>query len=102
MSASPGEAVLSVDALLERVDGALPGLVDGAYITGSVALGDFQPAISDIDGVFVTSRPLAGADFIALEAIHQPSKPHVDVLYVTIDELRNDPARARGPHSHDG
>jgi len=99
---APDDVLTPVDALLERVDGVLPGLVDGAYLTGSVALGDFQPAISDIDAVFVTSRPLEEADFIALEAIHQPSKPNVDVLYVTIDEVRNDPARARGPHSHEG
>lgn len=40
---------------LELIDTAAPGLVTGLYLTGSVALADFHPQTSDIDGVVVTS-----------------------------------------------
>ena len=98
----PDEVHAAVDGLLAQVDAALPGIVDAAYVTGSVALDDFQPATSDIDAVLVTARPLEAHECVALAAIHRPSKPQVDVLYVTADELRSSPADARGPHSHEG
>jgi hypothetical protein len=98
----PDQVRESVLALLEQLDAALPGPIEAAYLTGSVALDDFQPDISDIDAVFVTDRLLDEPDFEALSRIHQPSRPHIDVLYVTADELLSDPAEARGPHSHEG
>ncbi|MGV2384081.1 MAG UNVERIFIED_CONTAM: DNA polymerase subunit beta, partial [Thermobifida fusca] len=34
------------EAFLRDVDNELPGLVEGLYLTGSVALGDFRPHTS--------------------------------------------------------
>jgi hypothetical protein len=53
---------------LSAVDAALPGFVQGLYLTGSVALDDFYPAWSDIDFVAVSANSLA-AD--ALLLIHR-------------------------------
>jgi hypothetical protein len=100
--AIPDRVRRSITALLDGVDAAAPGLVQAAYLTGSVALEDFQPEISDIDAVFVTARPLNDRDLVALSTVHRPASPHTDVLYVTSDELRDDPANARGPHSLEG
>lgn len=44
---------------LEVADRLEPGLVEGLYLQGSIALGDYRPGVSDIDFVAVTSRPLA-------------------------------------------
>jgi hypothetical protein len=41
----------AVDDLLERVDRALPGRVDGFYVVGSVSLGAFRSQRSDVDFV---------------------------------------------------
>src|SRR5206468_610264 len=55
----------------------LPGLQDGlgnnlvgVYLRGSLALGDFIPATSDIDVLAVTERPVNAAEFAALAALH--------------------------------
>ncbi len=59
-----------IDAYLAAVDEAVPGFVAGLYITGSIALDDYQPAISDIDAVAVcTGRPDAG-QYAALAQVH--------------------------------
>ena len=43
-----------VDAYLRAVQAEAPGLVEGLYLTGSVALGEFRPRTSDIDYLAVT------------------------------------------------
>jgi hypothetical protein len=45
-----------VSRYLRIVDATLPGLVEGLYVVGSIALGDFQPAVSDVDFVAVTGN----------------------------------------------
>ena len=56
-----------VDAYLEAVDDEAPGLVEGLYLTGSIALGEFRPDTSDIDFVAVTANH-PGAAAIAAES----------------------------------
>ena len=97
----------AVGAYLEAVDREAPGLVEGLYLTGSAALGDFRPRTSDVDFVAVTDCPLGAADFAALARTHQRlaasvPRPFFDGIYVTWDDLARDPARRRGPHSHEG
>jgi hypothetical protein len=46
-----------VDTYLGTVEAQAPGLVEGLYLVGSVALGDFRPRTSDIDFVAVTTTP---------------------------------------------
>src|SRR5262249_38325398 len=42
----------------------------GVYLRGSLALGDFDPATSDVDFFTVTARPVSDAEFAALAAMH--------------------------------
>ncbi|MBV9382462.1 MAG: DUF4111 domain-containing protein [Streptosporangiaceae bacterium] len=56
---------------LGRVDAALPGLVKGFYLVGSIALGGFRPGRSDIDFVATLGRPLSAAEVAALRRVHR-------------------------------
>ncbi|MEU7003044.1 nucleotidyltransferase domain-containing protein [Nonomuraea sp. NPDC046570] len=90
-------------AFLELADRHAPGLVEGLYLQGSIALGDYRPGVSDIDFVAVTNgRPDAGA----LRRVHADLRarhpaPMFDGIYVTWDDLRRAPGeRPRGPAVH--
>ncbi|GIF17197.1 hypothetical protein Ate01nite_72290 [Actinoplanes teichomyceticus] len=83
---------------LEIADRRAPGLVEGLYLQGSIALGDYQAGVSDIDFVAVTSST---PDPGQVRAIHgqlrrHGRKPFFDGLYVSRDELRSDPATLPG------
>jgi Domain of unknown function (DUF4111)/Nucleotidyltransferase domain len=91
-------------AYLDIADRHAPGLVEGLYLQGSIALDDYQPGVSDIDFVAVTSRP---PDPRQLRHIHarlrrrHGRRPFFDGLYVTWDDLRADPQTAPpGPAVH--
>jgi hypothetical protein len=97
-----------VDAYLQAVDDEAPGLVEGLYLTGSVALGEFRPQTSDIDFVAITAHRPDAVALAALGRAHRRlrtrwPKPYFDGLYVTWDELARDPSYAgRGPYSYGG
>ncbi|MET7816998.1 nucleotidyltransferase domain-containing protein [Micromonospora zamorensis] len=69
---------------LELVDRELPGYVTGLYVVGSAALGAWQPEVSDIDTVILTSRQASGDDLVALAAVHarMPESPRFDGVYL--------------------
>jgi hypothetical protein len=90
MSSLPPAVVPRIDEYLDAVDNAVPGLVTGLYVTGSIALDDYQPAISDIDAVAVCrGRPDPG-QCRGLAQLHTAG-PKVDVLYATANDLAADP-----------
>ncbi|HKG90549.1 MAG TPA: aminoglycoside adenylyltransferase domain-containing protein [Gemmatimonadaceae bacterium] len=96
-----------VAAYLDAVDAEAPGLVEGLYLTGSAALGDFRPRTSDVDFVAVTARPLDDGALAALARAHarlraRHPRPFFDGLYATWADLAGDPALRRGPHSQEG
>jgi Nucleotidyltransferase domain len=97
-----------VRAFLEIVDAETPDLIEGLYLTGSAALGDFRPSRSDIDFVAVTATAPGAAHLSALERVHSRlrrswRRPSVDGIYVTWDDLVHDPSRAESrPYSHEG
>jgi hypothetical protein len=97
-----------VEAYLHAADSEAPGLIEGLYLVGSVALGDFRSHTSDIDYVAVTAHRPDGGDVAALDRAHARLRTHwptpfFDGLYVTWDELAGDPALAgRGPYSYEG
>jgi hypothetical protein len=97
-----------VGAYLEAVDAQAAGLIQGLYLIGSVALGEFRPRTSDIDFVAVTATPPDTAALAVLERVHvrlreRRPRPFFDGCYLTWDDLGQGPAQARrGPHSHDG
>jgi hypothetical protein len=88
----------------------LPGRGVGLYLIGSAALGDFQPASSDIDTITVVDRELDRADQQVLRGVHADIKreyPSVryDTTYVPRAWLGKsmDPATAPPtPFSQDG
>jgi len=91
-------------AYLALADRYEPGLVQGLYLQGSLALRDYHPGVSDIDFVAVTSR---AADPRALARIHALlRRTHggrfFDGLYVREDDLRRDPELSPdGPAVHE-
>lgn len=82
---------------LEIVDSVAPGLVEGLYVVGSYALGDWIEATSDIDIVAVTAEPATDEDYGSLRTVHalladrQPL-PHIDGPYVAWGDLIVEPA----------
>lgn len=96
-----------VDAYLAAVDRAAPGLIEGFYVEGSLALGNFRPHASDIDFVAVTAHAPQAADLDALAQVHAQlraahPRPFFDGIYVTWNDLGRDPAQAApGPSSHE-
>lgn len=108
MTPQPDRVQQVVDAYLEAVDREAPGLVEGLYLTGSVALGDFRPQTSDIDFVAVTSKPPDAAALTALARAHASvrtrfPRPSFDGRYVTWAELAQDPRQTEpGPYVYEG
>ncbi|MFH9425107.1 aminoglycoside adenylyltransferase domain-containing protein [Streptomyces sp. NPDC017529] len=93
---------------LTSADRWRPGLVEGLYLTGSVALGDFRPGRSDVDFVAVSARRPSAADIAALEQAHAETRkrhrrPHFDGVHVTWDDLAGGFASCPGaPHTLQG
>ncbi len=49
---------------------ALPGFLAGIYLHGSLALGAFNPGLSDIDFISITSRRCTATDIDTLRVLH--------------------------------
>ncbi|MBB5874230.1 hypothetical protein F4553_007664 [Allocatelliglobosispora scoriae] len=82
---------------VDRYLGQAADLIDGLYLHGSAALGDYRAGISDIDFVAVVGAPLSDDAFARLGAVHRAlGGPHLDGIYVTRDELAAGPL-AIGP-----
>jgi hypothetical protein len=66
----PPDVLAFLDDLLHGVQDALGDNLVGAYLRGSLALGDFIPATSDVDVLIVTAQPVTGAEFARLADLH--------------------------------
>jgi hypothetical protein len=64
-----------IEDLLGGVRGALGDNLVGAYLGGSLALGGFDPATSDVDVLAVTELPLSEAELGRLGAVHASLPP---------------------------
>src|SRR6266511_2182921 len=62
-----------VAEFLRLADARLPGVVQGLYLVGSIALDDFHTGVSDVDFLAVTAEPLDDAALDRLERIHRPA-----------------------------
>lgn len=101
-----------LNALAEEYVGAmtaeLPGFMSACYLHGSIALGAFQPGLSDIDFIAVISRPASEQVIARLKAIHGELKrkyPHLPMSgsYLQWHDLgRLEGAIEPHPHYHDG
>lgn len=69
----PEPAATVIRRFVARLDGALPGVIGGFYVVGSIALGAFRPGRSDIDFVATLPRALAPAEISTLRAVHRRS-----------------------------
>ncbi|CAN7533146.1 DUF4111 domain-containing protein [Devosia sp. LjRoot16] len=83
-------------------------LITGLHLIGSIADGDFRPAMSDLDFVAVLSRPLTDEDAEALVLVHRsyrtdPTLPNLDGIWLTEAELGAGPDPIDdGPTSQQG
>lgn len=87
----------ALGAYLDILDAAAPSLVEGLYIVGSFALGDWVAGASDIDVVVVTAEPASDDDFGTLRTAHallaeQHPLPHIDGPYLAWGDLVIEPA----------
>jgi hypothetical protein len=93
---------------LAAVDAETPGLIEGLYLVGSIAQGDFRPHRSDIDFVAVTARRLRADELVMLQHVHTDLQQRwrrlfFDGIYVTWDDLAADPQDAGPcPAVHEG
>lgn len=67
----------SIDRWLMHHDRVAPGLIEGLYLVGSVALGDWQPD-SDIDVVAFTADPATDEDAELLRTAHEAAAADVE------------------------
>jgi hypothetical protein len=85
-----------LDALLASIRDTLgPNLV-GVYMRGSLALGDFIPATSDVDVLAVTELPVTDAEFTALTTMHKdlaaspnPYANRLEIAYIDRTALKH-------------
>ncbi len=104
----PSVAQTVVDRYLAAAHDAAPGLVEGLYLVGSVALDDFHPDQSDIDFVAVTAERPSPAARKALARVHARLRERrrrlfFDGIYVTWADLAADPRTiAPGANVHEG
>jgi len=90
---------------LGRVQAVLARNFVGLYLYGSLSLGDFDPASSDIDAVVVTAAPLEPETVEALRALHAEMQAvdgmwarRLEASYMPLATLRRyNPATARHP-----
>jgi Domain of unknown function (DUF4111) len=92
---------------LNLVDEYNPELLEGFYIYGSVALGDYSLKLSDIDFIAVSKNRLTKEDISKLEGIHQMirkayPKPSLEGIYVTWDDLGKLNDIEPYPYYHEG
>lgn len=88
----PPEARAVLYTYRDLVGVAAPGLVTGLYLYGSLALDAFNPQLSDIDFVAVTSRRCTPGDIAALEKVHiallgRFPRPFMEGNYFTAEDM---------------
>lgn len=97
---------------LETVDECAPGLVEGLYVVGSYALGDWHEGRSDIDIVAVTAEPATDEDAGVLITAHSvlaerlahagAAGLHIDGPYVAWGDLITPPMGLHRPWALEG
>jgi hypothetical protein len=94
-----------VEEYVAALDTALPGRIEAVYLTGSVALGDYRPDVSDIDLLVVLDATPSPDDIAAIRAVHgaRPGRPYLDATYLSRALFAAQPvANEVVPHAVDG
>jgi hypothetical protein len=87
---------------------ALPGFVTGMYLHGSLALGAFNPGLSDIDFITITSRRCTSTDIDTLRVLHHTllqrySQAQLEGCYLQSQDVgRFEDTMPAHPYVHDG
>ncbi len=86
----------AVTAYVQDLERTLPGVAEGVYVVGSVALDDYHPETSDVDLVIVLDDAPDPLQLALLGDIHQRTarshnQIHLDVSYVTWAQLAHAP-----------
>jgi hypothetical protein len=94
-----------LDEYLASLDRVLPlDAVEGVYLTGSTALGDYRHGQSDLDILTLTTRALTEDELTALDQMHKTletgSQPHTDACYISREQLRKQPLDGTAGHGH--
>lgn len=103
LTSLPSEVTPVVSLLVHELEQALPNQIEGIYLVGSLALGDFRPGQSDVDFLAI-SKPTADMSVLAevhrtLAAAHPDV--HCDGIYLRSGELARPPA-GTGPSAREG
>ena len=85
-----------VDRFLSLADDLAPGLIEGLYAVGSLALKDFRSGKSDVDFVAITARPISRELWSKIKQAHKSltaeyRRPWFSGIYVTWADLASDP-----------
>lgn len=90
----------ALQELLERIRAILGGQLVGMYLYGSLAIGDFDPAGSDIDFLVVTGGDLADEQLASLQEMHRqfdrggsPWAARVEAAYLPVQALNQVPEK---------
>jgi hypothetical protein len=104
----PPSVQLVLDDYIELISQARPGLLAGLYLHGSLALGAYDPRLSDIDALTIASRRCAPGDVEALRAVHQAltqrhPRAQLELGYLQWQDLGgSEDSIPPHPHIHDG
>jgi hypothetical protein len=88
----PNGAAAAIDRYLDAADAAVPGLVVGLHVVGSLALGDYAPERSDIDVVVIVDIEPDAAQRSHFAEIHRVVATRIDGPYLTPAQLALLPA----------
>jgi len=90
----PTDVAARLAVFIDRLDRALPGRVEAAWLEGSLALDDFHPRVSDVDLVLVTRAPVAPAECARVRRWQsRRERPPIAVAWWTWDEVAMTAAR---------
>ncbi len=99
----PCEVLATMSAYARLVDDKLPERIRGLYLSGSLALGDYQPGRSDIDFVAVSDSALQPSELGMLRLVHTELRrmlpdPQLDGVYLTWPDLAAAPVGLSVPY----
>jgi hypothetical protein len=98
----------SLDCYISSVEQQLPGLIQGFYVIGSIALNGFNERLSDIDFVAILAHKASNSELEALAAIHKSIEKDfprwgMSGSYIQSNDLERSDAEMRTyPYFHDG
>jgi hypothetical protein len=106
MFPQPAQQVLNEYIALAHT--TVPGLLNGVYLHGSLALNAYNPGLSDIDFISITSRRCTDADIEGLRALHHTllqtyPQAQLEGCYLLAQDVgRFEDSMPPHPHVHDG